>query len=266
MGVDIAPHPWIPALLVSTLIVASVAYGLSARSLANQEVDDATTFHLRIHRGGELLASTWPNETGVLDENTDSAPILAGRDSIPRVLAPLAELVTAARSAPVLRAEGVLLPEIAPTAWAMPPPIRLAREGTWTATEARATFGENLSPGTWRFASLIPMTLQEASDGSWRYQITLDAPAEAEVERTDGLYVRTALTDDGWIELRLTAPFGGFTSLGCAPVPGTLIPPGHYAATNRADAFEVYADRVEYELRGSRVDIELTLIENVKEN
>lgn len=107
----------------------------------------------------------------------------------------------------------------------------------------------------------IPVKVHHA-DGEYRYQVEAFGAIRGTVPRTEGLRFDASL-QEGALHVGLVAPTGEFTSQGCEPVPGTLIPPGHYVQASAAGdsaTFDVYESVAERALSGQRVDAEITIL------
>lgn len=224
-------------------------------------------FHLRIVAAGLPIYSTWKGEQGALQERpADGTPSDMPLDRFPAVLEPLRRIVDAHPGLTEVRLRNLTLPRIEPDLRTIAMEQTFPRSGAVPDTIA-ANVTNGLASGNYALAG-IPLRIIE-TDGRETYEINVTAPLTLPVPRTRGLHFIVEPVDAERVSIRLHAPSGAFTSEGCEPVPGTLIPPGHYVLASEArsrSVFRVYDHYEDHALQEKVVDVDLSILGKSTEN
>lgn len=231
--------------------------------------EEVLQFHIRIQEDGILLFSTHPNETGLLQDGPNGstgAPLKSALSAFPPVLQPVAQVLRAAPNVSGLSLSGFDLASAGHVEVQIVGHQEFDRFGVMTKKAAAEFFGDELGSGDFILAG-IPLRVAR-EDGVVSYEIAIDEPMTFPVPKTNGLMFVAEPTSPGTVSVKLVAASGEFTSAGCEPVPGTLLPPGHYVLKGSDGAiqtYDVFPSKVEFGLQNRRVDVDVTIIKSDNE-
>ena len=244
--------------MIAALGIALAALVISpAAAPADPAAESPYAFHLRIFENDTLAFSTWLGENGTLHtEPADGSPIVMNGSAFPSVMAPLAEVMAAVGFADRIDLEGFRLAEANHTTVRVKMEHEISAEGWMDPARVPEAVLDNLP--TTLLLGEMPIEATRVGDGV-RYRI-IPFDGSRATAKTAGLYYGVEV-DGAIARLKLSSPSAAFSSLGCTPVPGTLIPPGYYVqreVNNGVGTFDVYASKAEQQLSGATVNLEVT--------
>lgn len=250
----------------------SPANGTAAASVAsaaaNATPETPRLFHFRLaDENGTVLLSSWPDENGTLlpsanPSNASPYDLTASR-KFPAVLEPFREMILAAPPNATIDVRDWPLALPAANHWDLARSIFLPIEGRMDTDQLAAFGGPPPRPGPAVFGKTLAVNITAADERSVWYRFELPDGLEFPVPRTTDLFLSYHALPNGTAEFRFEAPNGTFESLGCQPVPGTVIPPGHYVIVADApDHYGVrrYLDDLDRSLDGRTVTLTATLL------
>lgn len=250
-------------LIASLAGSGALAYAAMPGHQADTIPESPLTFHLRISNESGLLVSTWPGERGSLEDPEDEDegdPLTTNRSEVPAFLEPLARLIWAAPGAERLAVEGLKLHAGTTTAFRAPAALRLPATGILPEPYA-SDLDPRRIPESGRDGTIadVPIFLWNENE-TIHYRVNITDDVRLRVNRAEGLYLEGRI-DGGLATFTLVAPEGQFSSLGCSPIPGTSVPPGHYvAADSGGSGYIVYENKIAYLLEEKTVNAMIHLI------
>lgn len=198
---------------------------------------------------GDLLVSTWPNETGSL-----------GSVDMARIWAPFERTLARAPADQTLRIEGHLVPPLRQERMELARHVDVPRYEVLSRSSFVPAGFEPQNGTRIDYAGAIPLEVVTADNES---VVVRHAPADGQripLPCSTGLQLVAAGVGDGMVRYRLEAPDGSFTAhLNCRAL-RQLLESGYYVVREVQEddlVVDRYASLAEAALEGRRVDIEV---------